>query len=71
MQSVVETPDYLRDVKAAGIGEDEARSIVNFIAADPQVGDLIVGSGGSQSQICRAGPRQEWRLSRRDVLGWG
>jgi hypothetical protein len=48
MQSVVETPDYLRDARAAGIGEDEGRSIVNFIAANPQAGDLIVGSGGAR-----------------------
>src|SRR6266436_1823066 len=48
MQTVVETPDYLRDAKAAGAGDDERRSIVDYIAANPKAGDLIVGSGGAR-----------------------
>src|SRR4051794_28540123 len=48
MQTVVETPDYLRDAKATGIGGDERRSIVDYVAANPAAGDLIVGSGGAR-----------------------
>ena len=48
MQTVVETPDFLRDARAAGAGDDERRSIVDYIAANPKVGDLIVGSGGAR-----------------------
>jgi hypothetical protein len=48
MQAVVETPDYLRDAKAAGIGDDERRLIVDHVAANPRAGDLIVGSGGAR-----------------------
>ncbi len=48
MQTVVETPDYLRDAKAAGVGEDERRSIVDYVAANPAAGDMIVGSGGAR-----------------------
>jgi hypothetical protein len=48
MQAVVETPDYLRDARAAEIGDGERRSIVDFVAANPQAGDLIVGSGGAR-----------------------
>jgi hypothetical protein len=48
MQAVVETPDYLRDARAAGIGDDERRSIVDYVAASPRAGDLIVGSGGAR-----------------------
>ena len=48
MQAVVETPDFLRDAKTAGIGDDERRSIVDHVAANPKAGDLIVGSGGAR-----------------------
>ncbi len=48
MQAVVETPDYLRDARAAGVGDDERRSIVDHVAANPSAGDLIVGSGGAR-----------------------
>jgi hypothetical protein len=48
IQTVVETPDFLRDAKAAGIGDDGRRSIVEHVAANPTAGDLIVGSGGAR-----------------------
>ncbi len=48
MQTVVETPDYLRDAKAAGIDENARQSIVDHVAANPTAGDLIVGSGGAR-----------------------
>lgn len=48
MQTVVETPDYLRDARAAGIAADERRSIIDYVSASPMVGDLIVGSGGAR-----------------------
>ena len=48
MQTVVETPDYLRDARAAGITDSERRAIVDHVAANPQAGDLIVGSGGAR-----------------------
>jgi hypothetical protein len=48
MQTVVETPDYLRDAKAAGVGDDQRRFIVDTVAANPRAGDLIVGSGGAR-----------------------
>lgn len=48
MQTVVETPYFLRDARAAGIGESERRRIVDRMAASPEAGDLIVGSGGAR-----------------------
>jgi hypothetical protein len=48
MQSVVETPDYLADAKAAGITETERRAIVDKLAADPEAGDEIKGTGGAR-----------------------
>jgi hypothetical protein len=48
MQSVVETPDYLADAKGAGITEAERRTIVDTLAADPEAGDEIKGTGGAR-----------------------
>lgn len=48
MQTVVETPDYLKDAKAAGIAEDERAVIVDWIAAHPDAGDEIRGTGGAR-----------------------
>ena len=48
MHAVIETPDFLRDAKAAGIGRDERRLIVDHVTANPMAGDLIVGSGGAR-----------------------
>jgi hypothetical protein len=46
LQSVAETPQFLRDAEAAGVSEDERRAIVNSAAADPRQGVEIRGSGG-------------------------
>lgn len=48
MHSVVETPDYLRDARAAGVDEQGRKTIVDTLAANPQAGELIVGSGGAR-----------------------
>jgi hypothetical protein len=48
LQTVVETPDYLSDARAAGLSESERRAIVDYLAADPSAGDMIVGSGGAR-----------------------
>jgi len=39
MQTVVETPDYLRDARAAGITDSERRAIVDHVADNPRAGD--------------------------------
>lgn len=44
MQTVVQTPTYLADAKAAGVSDDE----LSAIAAEPEAGDLIVGTGGAR-----------------------
>lgn len=46
MQTVVETPTYLAAAKKAGVSDDERETIVNYIAADPEAGDIIEGGGG-------------------------
>lgn len=46
LQTVVETPTFLRSADQVGITADERAGIVNAIAADPGQGDEVVGSGG-------------------------
>ena len=46
MQSVIETESFLRDMAKSGMTEAERTTLVNFIAANPDAGDLIKGSGG-------------------------
>jgi len=48
MQAVIETPDCLREARAAGLRSEERRTIVDYVAANPKAGDLIVGSGGAR-----------------------
>jgi len=45
MQTVVETEFYLRDARATGLSDDERRGIVDFIAANPNAGHEIPGTG--------------------------
>ena len=48
MQTVVETELYLRDAKATGLSDDERKAIVDFIAAHPDAGNEIPGTGGAR-----------------------
>ena len=48
MQTVIQTPTFLADAKAAGVEDEEREAIVAIIAADPQAGDLIPGTGGAR-----------------------
>ena len=46
LHEIVETPAYLAAAARAGMTEDDRAPVAAFIAADPQAGDLIKGSGG-------------------------
>lgn len=46
MQTVVETPAYLRQAKAEGMTASEMKAAVDLLATTPTAGDVIVGSGG-------------------------
>ncbi len=46
MQTVIETGSYLRDAKDAGMSEDERVAAIDLVAADPEAGDLLQGTGG-------------------------
>lgn len=45
MQTVVETPSYLRSAEKL-FSADERNRIVTMVAADPECGDVIQGTGG-------------------------
>jgi hypothetical protein len=46
MQVVVETPEFLAAAKKAGMTDGERLAAVDYIAANPEAGDIIPGSGG-------------------------
>lgn len=46
MQCVTETPVYLASIKSAKMSADEQIATINFIAANPLAGDLIVKGKG-------------------------
>lgn len=46
MQTVIETEGYLRDAKDAGMAEDERNAAVDLVAANPESGDVMQGTGG-------------------------
>lgn len=46
MQTVVETPEYLAAAKRVGMSDAERESAVNFVAANPDAGEIIPGTGG-------------------------
>ena len=46
MHGVVLLPAFLRQAKQEGMTEAEVTTTVEMIAANPLIGDLIVGSGG-------------------------
>ena len=48
VHTIVETPDYLRDAKAAGLSESEREAIATYIAQRPDAGDEIPGTGGAR-----------------------
>lgn len=48
MQTVLLTSLFQKQADATGIDEDDLQGIVSIIAADPLIGDLMVGTGGAR-----------------------
>ena len=48
MHTVVETPSYLADAKAAGLTEGERDAVVEMIGNHAEAGDEISGTGGAR-----------------------
>lgn len=46
MQTVIETPAYLRSADDAGLTDDERADIVSLLANNPDAGDVIKETGG-------------------------
>lgn len=46
MQTVIRTPTFLADAKAAGLSEEEQDEMVRTIAANPLAGVIMEGTGG-------------------------
>ncbi len=47
-QSVAQTPTFLTQAKQSGLTDDELQEIVAVIAADPQTGAKMAGTGGAR-----------------------
>lgn len=48
MQTVIETEEFLRRAHECGVTEEERAEIVEFLAANPQAGTVIKGTGGAR-----------------------
>lgn len=48
MQTVVETPSYLREAKQAGLSPADCSYIVEFLAVNPDAGVEMSGTGGTR-----------------------
>lgn len=48
MQTVIETSAFIRSAKEIGMTDQQRADIVSAIAATPDIGELIPGSGGAR-----------------------
>src|SRR5438876_12342980 len=76
VQTVVETPTYLAIANKL-CSEEERADIVALVAADPECGDVIRGTGGFRKvRVARKGMSKKWRgascvyLAQRKISGF-
>ena len=76
MQTVVETPTYLAIANKL-FSEEERADVVALVAADPECGDLIRGTGGFRKvRVARIRNGEKWRgagcvyLAQRKISGF-
>ncbi|SNS37659.1 type II toxin-antitoxin system RelE/ParE family toxin [Sphingopyxis indica] len=48
MHAVIETNAYLSAAKDAGMSDHERTAVVDMIAANPQIGEIMPGCGGAR-----------------------
>jgi hypothetical protein len=48
MQTVIETPNYIKEAEDAGLSKSDRESFVDFISENPMAGDKIPGTGGAR-----------------------
>lgn len=58
--TVIETPGFLRDA-AAALSAEERTEVISFLAANPDAGDIMPGTGG--------GRKLRWRARGRGTRG--
>lgn len=46
MQTIIETPAYLAAADDAGMSQEERSEVADTIAANPQAGEVMAGTGG-------------------------
>ncbi len=46
LMTVIETPEFIKDVKRSSMSVEEHRELINFLAANPTAGVLLEGTGG-------------------------
>jgi len=47
LHAVIETPAFPRDAASARMSEAERLALVDFLAANPDAGELMPGTGGA------------------------
>jgi hypothetical protein len=50
MKAVIQTQTFLASAREAGMSNEEQADIVNTIAAEPSIGDLMAGTGGCRKR---------------------
>jgi hypothetical protein len=70
VQTVIQTPDFLKDAADAGLSEEEVAEIVIAIPAELELGERMEGTGGARNQIRGSRQGQERRISRRHLFWW-
>lgn len=48
MQTVIETPAFLASARDEGVTEDERGEIVDYLARNPDAGEVMPGTGGAR-----------------------
>jgi len=43
---VIETRAFIQEAKTSGMSDEEREAVVLLVAADPETGDLVEGTGG-------------------------
>ena len=61
MYCVIQTGQFTKAVKNLSLSDDELHSIVSQIATNPEIGDLIPGTGGARKW--RVGTKQKGKRS--------
>ena len=60
MKAIIETQSFLDSVQAYGISNDLKMIMVETIAAEPNVGDLMVGTGGCRKRRFAGRGKGKW-----------